>query len=152
MGITAFGGIENAQFSEGGIYVLPGVYRVKVLACKYKKTRKGQDAFIVEMEILESSNSQRMPGSSCSWMVTLDKEPALGNIKQFISVAVPCELDQVNEQAVLMIVSEKNPLAGRVLRISATNIVTKANRDFTKVKWLADDVGVEGANAAQAAG
>ncbi len=145
MGLTAFGGIEKATFSEGGVYVLPGVYRVKLLACKHIRTRTQKDAFVVEMEILESSNKERQPGSVMSWMVTMDKEPALGNVKQFISVAVPCAMDQVNEEGVLYIVGEKNPLKGRVLRIAATEIQTKAGRPFTKVKWLEDAVGAAAA-------
>jgi hypothetical protein len=139
MGITAFGGIENAQFSEGGTYVLPGAYRIQILACKYKRTRTGKDAFIVEVEILESNNSERMPGTTMTWMVTTDKEPALGNIKQFICVVAGCSDKEVTEEVVLMIVSQENPFKGKTARISATNITTKAGRPFTKVKWLEDN-------------
>lgn len=145
MGITAYGGISEAKFSEGGTYILPGVYRFKVLACKHINMRTGKQAFVVELEILDSTNEARLPGTTCSWMVTLDKEPALGNIKQFIATAVPCDESQVNEEAVLLIVSEKNPLKGKVLRVSATEITTKAGRPFTKVKWLEDSVGASGA-------
>jgi hypothetical protein len=151
MGINAYGGISEAKFSEGGTYVLPGVYRFKVLACKHIKMRTGKEAFVVELEVMESTNPERMPGSTCSWMVTLDKEPALGNVKQFITTACACKDDQVNEAAVLLIVSEQNPLKGTVLRAAATNIKTKAGRDFTKVKWLEDNVGAAGAAAAAAA-
>jgi hypothetical protein len=150
MGINAYGGISEAKFSEGGTYVLPGVYRFKVLACKHINMRTGKQAFVVELEILESTNADRMPGTTCSWMVTLDKEPALGNIKQFVTVAAPCNENQVNEAAILLIVGEQNPLKGRVLRCSATEITTKAGRPFTKVKWLEDKVGASGA-AAEAA-
>jgi hypothetical protein len=148
MGITAFGGIEKSTFSEGGVYVLPGVFRVKVLACKYQRTRTQKDAFIVEMEILESSHKDRQPGSIMSWIVTMDKEPALGNVKQFVATAAPCSMDAVNEEGVLFIVSDKNPFKGRILRIAASEITTKAGRPFTKVKWLEDAVGAAGAAAA----
>ncbi len=146
MGITAYGEISKAKFSEGSIWLLTGVYRLMIQACKHITTRKGVQAFVVEFEVLESSNPERVPGSMCSWMVTLDKEPALGNIKQFISTAVPCKPEQVNEEAVLAIVSEANPLKGRIVRCAATNIITKAGRDFTKVKFLEDSAGSAGAN------
>lgn len=142
MPITAYGKIQEAKFSEGGTYLLPGVYRIEVIACKHIKTRQGREAFVVELSILESNNPERPPGSTCSWMVMLDQEPALGNIKNFISAAYPCEDSQVSEQAVLLIVGEKNPLKGHRARASAVNIKTK-NRgtDFTKVKWFEDSVG-----------
>jgi hypothetical protein len=150
MGI--YGEIAGAKYSEGGIYVLPGIYRFKVLACKHITTRTRKEAFVVELEVLESNNTERIVGSLCSWMVTLDKEPALGNIKQFICTVAKCPEDAVNEQAVLIIVDEKrNPFKGKTVRAVATNITTKAGRDFTKVKWLEDEVGAAGANA-EAAG
>jgi hypothetical protein len=152
MGINAYGGISEAKYSEGGVYVLPGRYRFKVLGCKHITTRKKQEAFVVELEVMESTNVERPVGSLCSWMVTLDKEPALGNIKAFICVAVPCAEEQVNEQAVHLIIGEGQPLKNRIVRAVATNITTKAGRDFTKVKWLSDDVGDAGAAKTEQAG
>lgn len=132
-----FGGIKESKYSEGGVYVLPGVYKVAVTACKHIKTRKGQEAFVVEMLVQESNNPERMPGSSMSWMVTMDKEPALGNIKQFLKTILEAEEDQIDESVVLYAVDEKeNPLAGKEVRISATNITTKSNRPFTKCKFM----------------
>jgi len=140
-----FGGIDKAKYSEGGIYLLPGVYRLRVDAVKHIKTRTGKEAFVVEFCVLESSNAQRLPGSSVSWMVTFDKEPALGNVKQFVSTAANCEFDQVTEAVCEAVVSEKNPLKGANVRCSAVEIMTKANRPFTKVKFLADSIGADGA-------
>jgi hypothetical protein len=148
MGITGYGAIHEAKYSEGGTYILPGVYRFEVLACKHITTRKKQDAFVVELKVLESTHPQRLPGSSCSWMVTLDKEPALGNIKQFIMAATGCEEGAVTEQVVLAIVGTENPLKGTLMRCSAVEISTKAGRPFTKVKWFEDGIGAAGAASA----
>jgi hypothetical protein len=150
MGI--FGNISSATYSDGGVYLLPGVYRLKIKSCIYKKTRKGQDAFIVEFEVVESTNTERLPGSTCSWMVTMDKEPALGNIKQFIAEAVEQAMEAINEQIAEAVVAAQNPLAGRFVRCSAVNIKTKANRDFTKVKFIRDSAGKAAAEAEQAKG
>lgn len=140
-----FGKINEAKYSEGGIYILPGVYRLRVDTVKAIRTRTAKDAFVVEVTIMESTNKDRLPGSACTWMVTLDKEPALGNIKQFISVAAPCEMDQVTEAVAEAVTVEKGenaqPLKGRIVRCSAVEIMTKANRPFTKVKFIADSVG-----------
>jgi hypothetical protein len=143
MGI--FGKIGEAQYSDGGVYLLPGVYRLEIKSCVYKRTRKGQDAFIVEFKIMESTNQERLPGSTCSWMVTMDKEPALGNIKQFIAETVEQDMAAINEQIAEAVVSAQNPLGGRFVRASAVNIKTKAGRDFTKVKYLRDSAGSKAA-------
>ncbi len=147
MGITsAYGKVSEAKYSEGGIYVLPGVYQFRVDACKHIKIRSGAEAFVVELTVLESNNPERAVGSQCSWMVTLDKEPALGNVKQFVTAATEFPDSAINEEAILLIVGEKNPLKGTILRCSANVIKTKAGRDFTKVKWFSDGDGAQ-ANA-----
>jgi hypothetical protein len=130
-----FSRIKEARYSEGGVYVLPGVYMFEILACKAGETRSGVPFFVVELKILESNNDDRPVGSECSWFVGLDKEPALGNIKQFVSAATGSPLDEVDEEAVELIVSKDNPLAGHVIHASAINIKTKKGGDFTRVKW-----------------
>ncbi len=141
-----FGGIKAAKYSEGGVYILPGVGRVEILGIKSFKTRKGQDAYAVECKMVESSNAKLPPGSVCTWMVTLDKEPALGNIKHFVNTLLPqIDFDKLSEEdcekAVLLTCADGDPLKlkGKFLRFAATEIMTKANRPFTKVKWLADN-------------
>jgi hypothetical protein len=133
-----FGTIGEAKFSEGGVYILPGVYRVEVLSVITKRTRAGWDGFIVEMKILESKNPERLPGSVCSWMVKLGQadSPGMGNVKQFLSAALNCDMSQITEQLAEAAVSPQNPLKGTILQASAVNITTKQNRPFTKVKWF----------------
>lgn len=148
-----FGGIKGAKYSEGGIYVLDGVYRFRIDAIKCIKTRTAKDAYVVELHILESSNEQRLPGSNCTWMVTLDKEPALGNIKQFLEIAVPgLDFNAIDattaEAAVEQTFHESNPLKGRIVRATANEIKTKAGRPFTKVKFMKDET--DAASMAQA--
>src|ERR1700743_3243694 len=104
MGInTAFGGIHEAKFSEGGVWILPGVYRFRVLACKHITSRAGKDGFVVELEVLESNVAERPTGSTCSWIVMLDKEPALGNVKQFASTALGVEDHKITEAVMIAV-------------------------------------------------
>lgn len=150
-----FGGIAGAKYSEGGVYLKPGVFRLEILAVKYIKTAPhsgSKDAFVVEFKVIESSNPDLLPGSLPSWMVTLDKAPALGNIKQFLTTAVEDATDEaITEAAVEYVVSPAQPLKGVIVRASAVNIKTKANRDFTKVKFVKDSAGAEGAMKEQSA-
>jgi len=130
-----FSGIKEAKVSQGGVYLKPGVYKTKVVACKSGTTRAGVGFFVVELEALESNNPELPPGTICSWMVTLDKEPALGNIKSFLAVVNNISEKQIDEDGVDLVCSAANPLAGKVLKASAVNIKTKAGKDFTKVTW-----------------
>jgi hypothetical protein len=145
-----FGKINEARYSEGGIYVLPGVFRFEIQKCKSGHTRAQVPFFVAELAVLESNNPERPVGSSCSYMVTLDKEPALGNIRHFCAVACGSDIEEVGEAEVEAIVAENNPLAGVKIRCSAVNITTKKGQPFTKCKFLPDSVGAQAAAAAAA--
>lgn len=142
-----FSKIKDAKFSEGGVYIKQGVYRLQIEAVKAILTRQKKQAFVVEVKVLESNNPERAAGSLCTYMVTMDKEPALGNVKQFLeTIMKPEQLDfsKLSEEqcdAVCEgVCAEKNPLRGRIVRASCVDIKTKAGRDFTKVKFLTDDM------------
>lgn len=136
---SMFDGIEGARVSEGGVYFKPGVYKARILAVKALKDRKGVGTFVVECELLESSEATLPAGTIASWVVKLDKEPALGNIKSFAAAANNCGAKDVTAKAIELIVSEGNPLKDTILKVSAQNIKTKSGNDFTKVTWLPED-------------
>lgn len=134
-----FKGVESARVPEGGVYFQPGVYLAKVLACKGFSNRRQIGTFVVECELLESSEPSLPAGSLVSQVITLDKESALGNIKGFIAAAMNDRAENVTEEMCDMVASAGNPLKGTVLRVSASNIKTKAGKDFTKLTWLQPD-------------
>jgi hypothetical protein len=127
-----FAGIKEAKVSQGGVYIEPGVYKSRIDACKSGKTRAGVGFFVVELEHLESNNLKHPPGTKVSWMVTLDKEPALGNIKAFLAAASNSKEEEIDDAGAELVVSAENPLKDTVLKISAVNIQTKAGTPFTK--------------------
>jgi hypothetical protein len=134
-----FDGIEGARVSEGGVYFKPGAFRARILAVKALKDRKQVGTFVVECELLESSEPSLPRGTVCSWVVKLDKEPALGNIKAFAAAATGVQPKEVTAKAIELIVSEGNPLKDVTMKVSASNIKTKSGSDFTKVTWQADE-------------
>ena len=149
MGI--FGGIKEAKFSEGGSYIKEGVHRLRVDSCKHIKTLAQVDAFVVEFEILESSNPEHVVGSLASHMIQIKPNtPALGNISQFLQVALSKEKgesggpeivtpDMITEEVVLYATSEANPLKNTIVRAVGTQIKTKGKGlPFTKIKYLVD--------------
>jgi hypothetical protein len=136
---VSFDGIEGARVSEGGVYFKPGAYKARILSVKALKDRKGVGTFVVECELLESSEAALPKGTVCSWVVKLDKEPALGNIKSFAAAANGVQPKEVTAKAIELIVSAGNPLRDTVMKVSASNIKTKSGSDFTKVTWQADE-------------
>jgi len=135
MGI--FDNIGNAQYFEGGKYVSPGLYLAEVVKVKQAATRQKRPFFVVEMKVKESSNLKEHPiGTDMSWMVMLDQDAALGNIKHFISVASETPINEVQAADAEDACSEGNPLAGVTVRVMAVNIKTRAQKDFTKVRFL----------------
>jgi hypothetical protein len=144
-----YGGVKEAKYSEGGVYIDPGVFRFEIQAVKTIKTRAGKAGFVAELKVLEASGDTKLkPGNTCSWM-TMEGETFLGNVKHFASVAAACwggtsdvDEDSVTEEAILAITDEKaNPFKGINIRASAVNITTKKGTPFTKVRWLPDNTG-----------
>lgn len=149
-----FGGIKGQRGSQGGVYFLPGNYVVEIQRCKTGKTRKEIDFFVAECKIVESDNPERKPGSSASFMVTLDKDPALGNIADFMRMGMwlqgraaglddlPPEADgiELDEGDADEICGEDNPFVGMEMGLEAYNKPTKAGNDFTRHKWLPPEI------------
>lgn len=131
-----FDGIEEARISEGGVWFKPGAFHAKVNACKALKDRKGVGVFVVETELTASSRDDLPAGTLVSWVVKLDKEPALGNIKGFAAAALGTTVNKITAEHIENLVSDDNPLAGTMLKVSAQDIITKSGHPFTKVSWL----------------
>lgn len=135
--MSVFAKVNEARATEGGRYFEPGNYVVLINRIKHGETRKGVDFFVVETKVLESDCAAIPAGSECSWMVTLDKDAALGNIKSFAMAATGCADNEVDEAGILELVSDRQPLAGQVMRVEAFNKPTRDGKPFTRVKWLA---------------
>lgn len=157
MGI--FGGIKTAKSTEGGLYFAAGDrYVVEIQRIKSDKTRKGIPFFVVECKILHSYNGKMAKGTQPSWMVTLDKDAALGNIKQFVEAVMGVDMNQVSdveaEQSVEMICGSEQPLAGDIVVTETWNKDTQAGGKFTRHKWMlptADDYKAAGLDVPKAA-
>jgi hypothetical protein len=135
MGI--FDNIGSAEFYAGGKYVTPGLYLAEILKVKQGLTRNKRAFFVVEMKVLETSNEKdHQIGTEMSWMVMVDQDAALGNIRHFLSVAADTPFSEVTKEDGEEAVGEGNPLAGVRVRVMAVNIKTRANKDFTKVKFI----------------
>jgi hypothetical protein len=140
--------IENARGTQGNPYPLPGKYAVDIARCKEGKNRKGVDFFVAELLIVESNNPERKPGTHMDYYVGLDKDPALGNIADFMRVGLsafamqkhntPIEPKdvQLDKATADKVTGEENMLIGVRINAEAYNKPTKAGNDFTRVKWM----------------
>jgi len=134
-----FTGVEDAQENKGFRYIEPGNYTLKVIKCTAGRSRKGEDFFAVDFEILESTNSDFLQASECSWMVMKRHDAFLGNIKGFIAEVMDVDGSEISERDCEAVVGDKQPLAGKEVFAIAYNKTTKAGKPFTVVHW-----GVEG--------
>jgi hypothetical protein len=131
--------VKEAQYFERGNYVKPGTYQVEVMKVKEGTMRapKNTGFFVAEMKVMESSDTKAHPiGSTMTWMSTADKDAFLGNVKHFVGAAAQIPQDDVSLDDLKMSVSEANPLGGVILQVDAITIKTKAEKDFTKCRFI----------------
>lgn len=135
-GSSPFDQIGGSTPNEGGIYPIPGVY--PILFCDVLKmtvSRKDEDLFIAEFDILESQVEERRAGTRMSWVVNFKHDAAPGNVKLFLAALLDTTPDEVDADGAKYACSPDNPCHGRLIRLEATNTITKAGNDFTLCKW-----------------
>lgn len=142
MGI--FQAVSSANPNGGGVYFLPGTYRVKIVACKSITTRAKDAAFVIEATIVESSVPERAPGTKASQVINMKHDSAPGNIRAFLAAALNVDYKQVGEEEAEAAVSDLQPLAGTELFLTCVMTTTKKNTPFTLHQWsFASEPGVE---------
>lgn len=130
-----FGGIEKAETSKGGVYLLPGNYLLGLRAAKAGRSRNNVDFFVAELEILASDNEERKVGSKVSWMSMKNNDAFLGNVKAFAAAAFGIPEEKVTEKKIEELISDDQPREGTQIKAQAQNVKTRAGKDFTKVFW-----------------
>ena len=148
--------VEGAEASSGGVYVDPGAYIVDLDLCKRGISRKGKKYFLIELDIIESSNPDRPVGTRMTWQVNIPElvggkyeNPALGNVKKFVATVMKSAISEVNGKVLDLVTSPAQPLRGKRMRISATNITLKSGGDFTVVEWFLPTKGAAPLKAAE---
>ena len=149
--------VAGSDVTGGGVYFKNGNYPVLFIdKAIMKESRKGKELFIVEFKILVSEVEERPAGGSVSQVYNMtDHDAAPGNVKGFIGAAqndsdfADAKLENMTDkekkafiEAIQMVVSDDNPLHGRLVRAEANTILTEAGNDFTLVKFsgIGDDI------------
>jgi hypothetical protein len=163
--MSLFSGIKEVSISKSGQYFKPGNYKVRIKAVKTQDSQVGpaKKFFIVETEVLKSSNPDIAVGSERSQIIDMSNVMALPNVKYFVAAAsgVDPNSEGINgevegywkkklaEDGVLkpgedvsfdqiceLVVSAINPLGGIELDLECMNITTKGEgKEFTKHLW-----------------
>lgn len=146
--------LNNFRSSKGGNYIKPGRYVARLLSAKGIERRGGETAFVAEFEVLETDSAENHPvGDRPSYFIKLSDaafpETAKGNIADCMRAMIACrerceggdigdDIDdvEISDDMAELITSDEQPMAGTVMGILATNIVTRKGHDFTKVSFF----------------
>lgn len=138
-----FSGITEAKARKGGNYIRPcaGIFRIDKVGTG--RTRKNFDYFCFEMtHILDldpKMHSAASPGHAVgegvTWMTTSSNDSFLGNVKTAISQVLECDPEGINEEAVVALCSDEQPIAGMLIEVHAILVKTRAGDDFTRVDF-----------------
>ena len=137
MSNSPFDNIENAKATEGGNWVRPGRYQVELGTVKMTKSRKKEEFLTIESTVTEVIDNAdgvgHRKGEEIVHMLKVSLDSFLGNAKQFVAASLGCHPDDVGSAEADTVVSERQPLEGRVVEFVAENITTAAGHPFTKV-------------------
>jgi len=149
MGI--FEGLKHAKTktSDRGVWLNPGVYRVKVAKCIWKQTRSKGEAFIMEMDILKSTYNPQQhvvdgrkiaeapneAGTRATWYQSCrDRDVGFGALKGFAADITGAKVeDPVFVSAVEGLLEQflEGAIDGVELNVEVLKVKTKAGTDFS---------------------
>lgn len=134
--MSDFDGIESAVVSQKLPPIRPGTYVLEVLALKKVMSRTKGKLFIAEYKVTEAQGEMANPvGTSCSHIIKMSLDNALGNIKALTAAIVGEPVATVTGKMCDALVSEKNPARGKRVRAQGGEITTRAGKPFTLVVY-----------------
>lgn len=136
-----FSRVGSSDPNEQSVYPIPGVYPLLYLdTLKMIRSRKGDDVFVAEFDILESEVETRPRGTRMSWVVNFRHDAAPGNVKGFLASLMGISVGEVDADGARYACSPKNPCHGKLVRLEASEIITKGTKQpFTLCKWVTVD-------------
>lgn len=136
-----FGGVgpQNRKASRAN-YIRPGNYWARIDLVKSDIAPRSRSAFFaVEMTIIRVLNdvmgrSHRV-GENVSYFRDQKSYYFLSDMQEFVAQVSGTPFEQVTEDMVMDVVGPRQPFNNTIVQIDATEIITKANKPFTVVKW-----------------
>ncbi len=132
-------GLKDAKPTKKGTFLSEGQYVLKVKSTLVIQPMSGPEAFILEAEILESSDHENHPpGTERTWYQSFKfKDSAFGELKKFtyavlgLDITSPTDKKKIEEQVdpqiepMLQKVIEENKFSGKVIRCEVVDRETK---------------------------
>jgi len=156
MARNPFKGFKDQKPSRRDSYIQPGSYVLRIDSVRLKENRSEDHNFVIETTVLHVTDYQEgiaktkkgdkpfksnAVGSQATHLLPLHgngKESSLADIKAFSLTLIPdAEADDIDEEVMLGIVSDDQPLAGMMVRVRAYHVRTNADLDFTRVAYEA---------------
>lgn len=135
---SPFANIGNVTHTEKSPFFIPGEFVCKVVKTQIGNSQQGKGPFFVaEVEVLASSTSERAVTSKMSWPLFFSHgDVVLANIKAFLAAVLGVDQSGITPEICDQVTSgDGTTLAGRTVRASASNIKTRAGKDFTVINW-----------------
>lgn len=133
--------IAAAKASKAGNYIKPGKYVFEIQKLIADKMRGG-NMFVVEMTVVSAQQtdpaySPNVVGSSVSYVVNMDKDSGMGNVKSFIMAVLDVPETEVTAEAVVELLGPSEPLRFARIADEAFNrpMRSKPNEMFTNHRW-----------------
>jgi hypothetical protein len=129
--------------SGGGSWWKAGKHRARITKVEFRNGHTGE-SYIVEGEVLSSTNPEIKVGETRSQVIKLDKASAAGNIGSFVCVCAAmltgknldnpdaCEIDESDIEASY---GPDQPFVGLEVDVEGIDIKTRAGGDFTKIVY-----------------
>ncbi len=131
-----FSAIGSAVPGYGSVYPIPGLYPLLYIdVIKLIKTRKQENMFIAEFDILASEVAARQSGTRMSWLVNMRHDASPGNVRGFLAAVACVPVEKITGDLAKIMCGQENPCHGRLVKLEASQIMTKAGTPFTLCRW-----------------
>lgn len=138
-----FSGIDTAKASFDAKYLGQGHYLLRIDRIKADKTRSSDEFLAVEMTVLHTfedgdgdPSTWHRPGEAVSHLMMKKHDSFLGNVKAMVANLMGCHESEVKEADCESMSGPTQPLGGMVAEVRSRNIMTRAQKLFTKVSYV----------------
>jgi hypothetical protein len=134
-----FGKIKEAKPSMDANYDRDGSYISKIIQVKVGESRKKETFVAIEKMVIkvydDGEGKGHKAGELATHMMMTKHDSFEGNFKSFVMNTTGCAKSEIDENACEKIVSERQPMAGMIIRHINKTIQTRAGHDFTVVSY-----------------
>lgn len=123
---SVFDLVGGAKPGFQSVYPVAGVYPLLMVdSVKMVRNRKGIDLFTVELKILQSQVPTRPAGSRMSYQASFAFDATPRNVRSCVAAILGCKFEEVTPAISQVICSASNPANGRLVKLAASDIITK---------------------------